>query len=105
MHLAVAGRSEFLRIFRVPSRGQDALAYLDGGGCKTASALTQRCRGNNEGGFFQVDSTATAVLRGMTITGASLGNNGAIDEVRSPRLSRSRTRARTTHRSANRRRI
>ncbi len=43
--------------------------------------------GNNDGGVFQVDSGVTAAISGLTFTGASLGNNGAIDDLGSLTLS------------------
>ena len=37
--------------------------------------------GNGKGGVFQVDSGVKATISGLTITGASLGDNGAIDDL------------------------
>ncbi len=43
-----------------------------------ASLLT--IDGNQEGGIFQVDVEVSAVISGLTITGGSLGNGGAIND-------------------------
>ena len=49
---------------------------IDGPG---ASLLT--INGNSDGGVFQVDSGVKATISGLTITGASLGDNGAINDL------------------------
>ena len=36
---------------------------------------------NNDGAAFQVDSGVTATISGLTMTGASLGGNGAVDDL------------------------
>jgi hypothetical protein len=43
--------------------------------------------GNNDGGVFEVESGVSATITNVTITGASLGNNGAIDDLGSLSLS------------------
>ena len=42
--------------------------------------------GGNDGSVFQVNSGVAATIKGMTITGASLGDNGAIDDLGSLNL-------------------
>ena len=49
---------------------------IDGPG---ANLLT--INGNNEGGVFQIDAGVTASITGLSITGASLGNNGAVNDL------------------------
>ena len=36
---------------------------------------------NNEGAAFQVDATVQATISGLTFTKASLGGNGAVDDL------------------------
>jgi hypothetical protein len=55
---------------------------IDGPG---AGLLT--INGNNDGAVFQVDSGVTAAISGLTMTGASLGGNGAVDDLGSLTLS------------------
>ncbi len=63
---------------------------IDGPG---AGLLT--INGNSEGGVFQVDQGASASISGVTITGGSLGDNGAIDDLGSLTLTSSTITANT----------